>query len=217
MWLLSSLLVAVVLAVVNCQGQDRSPAVEKIQLPQTGCVIVQEDFSKENSNWDFAIGTWQRRSSDGKPVLAQTANNKFNVALLKRESFADVDVTVRFRPISGKQDASGGIIFRAKDEKNYYVVRANALENNFRLYKTENGARRQITGVTVTPPALGQWHTLRVVAVGNHIQAYLNDQLLIDRQDNTYAAGVVGLWTKADSVTEFADLKIVGIAAGKGE
>jgi hypothetical protein len=211
------LLSTVVLALANCQGQVRAPAVEKIQLPQTGRVTVNDDFSKENSNWDFSIGVWQRRSSDGKPVLAQTANNKFNVALLKGQSFGDVDVSVHFRPISGKQDASGGIIFRAKDEKNYYVVRANALENNFNLYKTENDARHQITGVTVTAPALGQWHTLRVVAVGDHIQAYLNDQLLIDRQDKTYAAGVAGLWTKADSVTEFADLQIAGTPAGKGE
>ena len=217
MWLPSSLVLAVVLALVSCQGQDRPLAVEKIQLPQTGRVTVKEDFAKENPNWSFAIGTWERRSSDGKQVLAQTAHNKFNVALLKGQSFGDVDVTVRFRPISGQEDASGGIIFRAKDEKNYYVVRANALENNFRLYKTENGARHEITGVTVTTPALGQWHTMRVVVVGNHIQAYLNDQLLIDRQDTTYAAGVVGLWTKADSVTEFADLQITGTPAGKGE
>jgi hypothetical protein len=215
MWSSSGLVLAVFLALVNCQGQDRSPAVQRIQLPPTGCVSVKEDFSRENPYWQFAVGTWERRHSDGNPVLAQTANNKFNVALLKEQSFGDVDVTVRFRPISGKQDASGGIIFRAKDENNYYVVRANALENNFRLYKTQNGARHQITGVTVPTPALGQWHTIRVVAVGNHIQAYLNEQMLIDCQDNTYAAGVAGLWTKADSVTEFADLQISGIAAGK--
>jgi Domain of Unknown Function (DUF1080) len=88
-------------------------------------------------------------------------------------------------------------------------VRANALENNLRLYYYHNG-RRQLATATVQPPALGQWHTLQVVAVADHIRAYLNGKLLLDHRDPRFRSGQVGLWTKADSVTAFDDLEIKG-------
>ena len=119
-------------------------------------------------------------------------------------------MSVRFRPISGKEDASGGIIFRAKDGRNYFLVRANALENNFRLYTLVNGKRSTIASARVTEPSLGAWHSIRVVALGPKIQAYLNGTLLLDHSDKTFTDGWLSLWTKADSVTEFADLEIDG-------
>ena len=170
---------------------------------------VRDDFEKDNPKWNFPAGKWQRRSG----VLAQTAETQpWAVALLEEKKFADVDVSVRFRPISGKEDASGGILFRARDAKNYYVVRANSLEDNFRLYTMKDGSRNQIAGTKVAAPKLGEWHTLRVVAKGAKIQAYLDGTLQIDHDDATYADGYVGLWTKADSVTEFDDLEASGIA-----
>jgi hypothetical protein len=132
------------------------------------------------------------------------------VALLEDRQYADVDVSVKLKPISGKEDASGGIIFRAKDAKNYYVVRANALENNFRLYTMKDGSRNQLASAKVDEPKLGAWSTIRVVAKGPKIQAYLNGKLQIDHEDKTYTEGWVGLWTKADSVTEFDDLELAG-------
>jgi hypothetical protein len=122
----------------------------------------------------------------------------------------DVDATVRFKPMSGREDASGGIVFRFHEGR-YYVVRANALEDNVRLYYYDR-SRHQLATARVPPPALGQWHTIRVVAVGDRIQAYLNDALLIDHRDGRFRAGRVGLWTKADSVTAFDDLTVRGIA-----
>ena len=120
---------------------------------------------------------------------------------------------MRFRPVSGREDASGGIIFRAKDGQNYLLVRANALENNFRLYSIVNGKRSTIASARVTEPKLGVWHTIRVVTAGPKIQAYLNGAMLLDHQDKTFAEGWVGLWTKADSVTEFSDLEVTGTVA----
>ena len=152
-----------------------------------------------------------RRTSDGRPVLAQTEETQpWAVAILKDQKFDDVDATVRFRPISGREDASGGIIFRAKDGQNYLLVRANALENNFRLYTMVSGKRSTIASARVTEPKLGEWHKIRVTAQGPKIQAYLNDALLLNHDDKTFTGGWVGLWTKADSVTEFADLEIAG-------
>ena len=109
-----------------------------------------------------------------------------------------------------RRTASGGIIFRARDSKNYLLVRANALENNFRLYTMRDGQRRMIASATVTEPKLGEWHRIRVVAKGAKVQAYLDDTLLLDHDDRTFSGGYVGLWTKADSVTEFAELEISG-------
>ena len=175
---------------------------------------MKEDFSKENPKWKFVAGQWVRRTSGGRPVLAQTVETQpWAVAILEDQKFDDVDVTVRFHPISGREDASGGIIFRAKDGRNYLLVRANALENNFRLYTIVNGKRSTIASATVAEPKLGAWHKIRVVANGPKIQAYLNDALLLQHSDRTFTAGWVGLWTKADSVTEFADLEVTGTPA----
>ena len=175
---------------------------------------MKEDLGQENAKWKFVTGQWVRRASGGRQVLAQTAETQpWAVAILEDRKFEDIDVTVRFRPISGKEDASGGIIFRARDGRNYLLARANALENNFRLYTMRDGQRRMIASATVTEPKLGEWHTIRVVAKGTKVQAYLDDALLLDHEDRTFTGGYIGLWTKADSVTEFADLVIAGTPA----
>src|SRR5438477_4563186 len=136
---------------------------------------VKDDLGAENLKWKFAAGQWVRRASGGRQVLAQTVETQpWAVAVLEDQKLADVDVSVRFRPVSGKEDASGGLIFRAKDGKNYLLVRANALENNFRLYTIVNGKRSTVASAKVTEPRLGSWHTIRVVAKGPRIQAYLN-------------------------------------------
>jgi hypothetical protein len=122
--------------------------------------------------------------------------------------YTDLDVSVRFKPIAGREDASAGIVFRFAEGR-YYLVRANALESNIRLYDYDRG-RHELASARVPAPTLGQWHTLRVVAVGNHIQASLNGRLLLDHRDGRFRAGQVGLWTKADSITAFDDLVVRG-------
>ncbi len=177
-------------------------------------ITMTYDLGAENPKWKFAAGQWVRRASGGRQVLAQTAATQpWAVAVLEDQKFEDVDVSVRFRPVSGKEDASGGIIFRAKDGRNYFLLRANALENNFRLYAIVNGKRSTIASARVEEPKLGTWHTIRVVATGPRVQAYLDNAPLLDHQDKTFTEGWVGLWTKADSVTEFADLEVSGTPA----
>ena len=172
------------------------------------------DLGAENPKWKFVAGQWMRRPSGGRQVLAQTVETQpWAVALLEDKKFSDVDVAVRFRPVSGREDASGGIIFRAKDGQNYLLVRANALENNFRLYTMINGKRSTIASARVNEPKLGMWHTIRVVATGSKLAAYLDGARLLDHEDKTFTEGWVGLWTKADSVTEFADLDVTGTVA----
>jgi hypothetical protein len=169
------------------------------------------DLGTENGKWKFVTGRWVRRASGDRQVLAQTVETQpWAVALLEDQRFSDVDVSVRFRPVSGKEDASGGIIFRAKDDRNYLLVRANALENNFRLYTVVNGKRSTLASARVSEPKLGTWHTIRVVATGPRIQASLDGASLLNHEEKSFTQGWIGLWTKADSVTEFTDLEVSG-------
>jgi len=148
-----------------------------------------------------------------KRVLVHRATkNEFNVIVAPLGPYTDVDVTMKFKPISGREDASGGIVFRFNDGK-YYAVRANALEGNFRLYSYDRG-RRQLASASVKAPALGQWHAIRVVAVGDRVQAWLDGKPYLDHRDARFKSGRVGLWTKADSVTAFDDLTIRGVMGG---
>ena len=121
---------------------------------------------------------------------------------------------VKFKPLSGREDEAGGVVWRWKDGNNYYVARANALENNVSLYYTQNGRRNTIKYVAA-PVAANVWHTLRVDFLGKRISVSLDGERYIDLADDRIGgAGSVGVWTKADSVTAFDDFGY-GTSAGK--
>jgi 3-keto-disaccharide hydrolase len=189
-------------------------APPELTMPE-GVPMQTLDFETRGiEGWTVVTGQWMVEEMAGAPsgrkVLVQRATkNEFNV-IVAPGSYTDVDVSMKFKPMAGREDASGGIVFRFSDGK-YYVVRANALEDNFRLYSYDRG-RRQIATVRVNAPALGQWHTVRLVAIGDHMQAWLNGALGLDHHDSRFTAGRVGLWTKADSITAFDDLTIRGKA-----
>jgi hypothetical protein len=188
-------------------------APTELKLPD-GVPTQTFDFdSKGIEGWTTVAGQWSVEEMAGAPsgskVLVQRAiKNDFDV-IVAPTLYSDVDVTMKFKPISGREDASGGIVFRFTDGK-YYVVRANALEKNFRLYSYDRG-RRQLASASVQAPPIGQWHTVRIVAVGDQIQAWLNGTLYLDHRDARFKSGQVGLWTKADSITAFDDLTIRGV------
>lgn len=157
----------------------------------------------------------------GGKVLAQTSTDgtsyRFPLCVYDNFTAKDVMVSVKFKPISGKVDQAAGIVWRYQDKDNYYIVRANALENNVVLYKVENGKRTDLKpigaglfayGKKANVPS-GQWSELRVAAKGNRFEVSVNGESLFVVEDNTFTeAGKVGLWTKADSVTAFDDLKM---------
>ena len=144
-------------------------------------------------------------------VLKQSGKATYPLALKEGTRIKDGFVEARFKPISGSEDRAGGLVWRAKDANNYYVVRANALEDNVVLYKTVNGTRSSLDivgqkggyGVKIAVPA-NQWHTLRAEFAGTRFKVSFNGQSLFEVEDTTFAAaGMVGLWTKADSATAF--------------
>src|SRR6266487_2404649 len=160
---------------------------------------------------------WSVEKDDSAPskpnVLKQSGQATFPVCIKDDTSLKDGFVEVKFKPISGKEDQAGGVIWRAKDSNNYYIARANALEGNVVLYKTVNGKRSSLDIVgrkggygVKEPVASGQWHTLRVEFAGNHFKLSFDGKHLFDVEDTTFTeAGKVGVWTKADSVTLFDD------------
>ncbi len=138
-------------------------------------------------------------------VLVQSGQGKFPWCVMKDVSLSDGFVEVKFKAISGKEDQAGGLVWRWKDGKNYYVARANALENNVSLYYTKEGKRYTLKYVDAPVPQ-GKWNTLRVDFSGTRITVKLNGKRYIVFKDNHISgSGAVGVWTKADSHTAFDD------------
>jgi len=145
-------------------------------------------------------------------AIAQTSQDRtdyrFPLAVYQPLSAKNVEVTVRFKPVAGEVDQAGGIAVRLADRDNYYVVRANALEDNVRFYRVVKGRRQQIQGADVKV-APSQWHTLGLRAEGDRFIVSFDSKPLFTAEDKKFAdAGKVALWTKADSVTHFDAISI---------
>jgi hypothetical protein len=165
-------------------------------------------------------GRWVVQEEGTNRFLAQLDTDRtgarFPVAVLADVRTADVDLSVRFKPVSGQVDQAAGLVWRYRDQDNYYIVRANAREDNVVLYKVEDGRRTDLPvkgeGRTYGKPSKvpsGQWGTLRVVTRGPLFEVYHDGRKLYEVEDTTFTqAGKVGVWTKADSVTYFDDLTV---------
>ena len=174
------------------------------------------------TGWEAGItGTgkarWEVVPDDTAPsppnVLKQSGEATFTWAAKTDAKIKDGFVEVKLKPVNGKEDQAGGAVFRFQDANNYYVVRANALEDNVVLYKTVNGKRLSLQvkgrmfgyGVDTRVPK-GKWSGLRVEFKGNSFTVFFNRKKLFEVEDDTFKeAGAVGVWTKADSVTLFDD------------
>ena len=144
-------------------------------------------------------------------VLAQLrekgAEHNYNLVLVEDTNATDLDLSVSFLPISGKADMGGGLIWRAKDDRHYYLTRANPLEQNIRVYHVVNGVRKMLKNYDEIID-VRKWHRLRVVNEGCRIQIFYDDKPIFDLCDETFKHGRIGLWTKSDAVTYFDDLKL---------
>jgi hypothetical protein len=161
------------------------------------------------------LGQWvvvEEPSAQGGRAIAQTSGDptdyRFPLAIFTPVSAKDVEVSVRFKPVSGKVDQAGGIAVRLASPDNYYVVRANALEDNVRFYRVVAGKREQLAGAAAKV-ASNQWHTLGLKAEGARFTVSFDGKQLFTAQDQTFSdAGRVALWTKADSITHFDSIGI---------
>lgn len=172
---------------------------------------------------DFSIGTlfdgrpagnWQVLSTDRAKsppnvlgqLMGKGAEHAYKTVLVTDTSASDIDLRVSFLPIDGKADMGGGLIWRATDDRNYYLTRANPLEQNIRIYRVIKGVRHLLQNFDQIID-VKDWHTLRVVHKGCRIQVFYDEKPVFDVCDQTFASGRVGLWTKSDAVTYFDELK----------
>jgi hypothetical protein len=192
-------------AVLRAQANTMDFEKEQVGKPPSGWTATQTGSGR-------AIWTVER--DDTAPskanVLKQSGVATYPICLKDDTNLRDGSVEVKFKPISGKEDQAGGLIWRAKDANNYYVARANALEGNVTIYHTING-RRTEKKRTAMKVALNEWHTFRVDFQGSHFTVTCDGKKAIEWDDDTFKdAGKVGVWTKADSVTEFDDFSYSG-------
>jgi hypothetical protein len=157
------------------------------------------------------VGEWKVAESDTGKALAQSAKNAnsvFNITLIGDTSAKDVDLSVRMKPIAGDTDQGGGLVWRAKDAKNYYLARYNPLEDNYRFYKVVEGKRTLLQNADI--PHSGGWHTLRVTMSGDKITCYYDGKKHLEGSDQTFTGpGKIGLWSKADAQSHFDDLTLI--------
>lgn len=152
-------------------------------------------------------GEWAIVKTDALQVLAQTGtdptDDRFPIAVYRSFSGRNVDVSTRFMAMDGKVDQAGGIVVRLASANDYYVVRANALENNVRFYRVKAGRREMIAGADAQVSGR-TWHTLGLVAKGDRFTVSFDAHELFTATDGTFPdSGKIGLWTKADSITWF--------------
>lgn len=172
---------------------------------------------------EFSIGTlfdgrpagdWQVLATDRAKspphvlaqLMAKGAEHTYKVALIKDIIVSDLNLHVSFLPIQGRGDMGGGLIWRAADDRNYYLARANPLEQNIRVYRVEKGIRHLLQNFNQTIK-VKDWHTLRVMNRGCQINIFYDDKQVFDLCDKTFREGMIGLWTKSDAITYFDDLQ----------
>lgn len=183
-----------------------------------------DDDPPESLPPEFQVGTlfdgrpageWKilqtEAANNGTHVLGQLmgkgAEHAYKVVLIQGTTATDLDLRVSFLPISGRADMGGGLIWRATDDRNYYLTRANPLEQNIRVYRVVNGIRHLLQNFDQTID-VRQWHTLRVTHQGCRVNIFYDGKQIFDLCDKTFHEGMIGLWTKSDAVTYFDDLRL---------
>lgn len=140
-------------------------------------------------------------------MMGKGAEHAYKTVFIDGTRSSDIELEVSFLPIAGKADMGGGLIWRATDDRNYYLARANPLEQNIRIYRVVNGVRHMLKNFDHII-GIQQWHTLRILTKGCQVQVLFDDKEVFDLCDQTFTTGQVGLWTKSDAVTYFDDLTL---------
>lgn len=170
-----------------------------------------EEVGKLPEDWTAAVSTWVIAADGSNKAMKQAGKSegdRFNICVQNKLKYQNLEMEVRIKPIEGEEDQGGGLVWRYVDAKNYYITRANPLENNFRVYRVVNGNRKQMQSANVKMTK-GEWYTVKVTMSGNKMECYYNGQKQLSYTDDTFPnAGLVGFWSKADAVSLFDDMKI---------
>jgi hypothetical protein len=159
------------------------------------------------------VGEWKVVSLEGENVLAQEAKNSnsvFNLVFVTDTKAKDVDLSVKMKAVAGETDQGGGLVWRGKDKNNYYLARFNPLEDNYRLYKVQDGKRSLFLDAEIKPTS--GWHTLRITMKGDQIETFFDGKKYHEHKDSTFTEpGMIGLWSKADAQSHFDDLTLIDL------
>ncbi len=191
-----------------------------MNINNTDTIFVFDDFGPRelNANWSVALTgrgkmcSWEIINESSNKVLAQTSaeNNdyRFNIITNNKLTYKDLQINLKFKGVEGRNDQGGGPVWRYQDADNYYVARANPLENNYRVYKVVKGRRMELKSANVRIDS-NKWYDIKIRMKGNKIKCYFDDKLELEVEDNTFQeAGKIGLWTKSDALTFFDDVGI---------
>jgi hypothetical protein len=170
-----------------------------------------EEVGKLPADWTAAVSSWMIAADGSDKAMKQAGKSdgdRFNICVQNKLKLQNLEMEVRIKALEGEEDQGGGVVWRYQDARNYYITRANPLENDFRVYKVVNGNRKQMQSANVKMQK-GKWYDIKVVTNGKQIDCFYNGQKLLSRADDTFSnAGLVGFWSKADAVSLFDDLKI---------
>jgi hypothetical protein len=187
--------------------------------------LTKDDVGKLPAGWKAAQtgkgegSVWKVVADDTAPsgtgyVVAQTAespNALFNLCVLEDSKYQDLELSVQFKAMRGKNDQGGGVVWRYQDPDNYYICRMNPLEDNFRVYKVVGGKRTQLKTKEDLKIPTGEWHTIKIEQRGDQIECYLDGKKYLEARDGTFPnAGKVGLWSKSDAQSHFDKFEIRG-------
>jgi len=183
-----------------------------IEKAKAGAPPADFDFARTGqggpAQWAVVADTTAATGAAIEQTSTDRTDYRFPLAIHKPVSTRNVEVTLRFKAMAGAVDRAGGIAVRLTDPDNYYVVRANALEDNVRFYRMVKGRREQLEGANLKVTS-NEWHTLAIKAEGERFTIIYDGKPLFTAADRTFdGAGKVALWTKSDSVTRFDRIEI---------
>ena len=211
---LSYFILAAALILLACKSDKTEGKKEESYIVgnerDTTITFKNTEAGKLPAGWSSETSTWSIVNENENAALQMNKNGgeDFNIAVLKSRSYSNIEIEARIKAISGEEDQGGGLVWRYMDSKNYYIIRANPLEHNIRLYKVVNGNRKQMKSRDITMQT-NEWFTIKVKTVNENIECFLNGEKILTDSDETFpGAGLVGFWSKADAVSIFDDLEI---------
>jgi hypothetical protein len=201
-----------ILVLTSCNGNSKNqPASLPLQANGKDTTITFDIFEGTlPSGWSQETGRWItfKDQDNGTLKMEKNDGSTFNITVLTGLHYKNLELEVRVKALTGEEDQGGGLVWRYVDKDNYYIVRANPLENNIRFYKVVNGKRKQLESADIEMRT-GDWYALKVIAKGNFFECYYNGKKVFQSSDETFPdPGLVGFWSKADAVSLFDDLKL---------
>jgi len=208
---ISKCLIAAILPCLANASADGDEKEKNLQGTKTVWSFNDDADGKIAKGFKGEVGEWKVVPTDGEKVLAQQAKNPnsvFNLVFVADSKAKDVDLSVKMKAVAGETDQGGGLVWRGKDKNNYYLARFNPLEDNYRLYKVQDGKRSMFLNADIK--ATPGWHTLRVTMKGDQIETFFDGKKFHEHKDATFPdAGMIGLWSKADAQSYFDDLMLI--------